>query len=183
MQDIMIDLETLGTRPGSIITSIGAVAMDLENGIIGDRDSSFVFHRRIDPISSQGYGLTMDADTVVWWSQQSDEARQELQGKEFLGDVLYDFSKWLHSVTGGYSETRIWGNGATFDNVLLRAAYAKVGGSAPWPHTGDRCYRTMKALTRGVELKRTGTHHNALDDAISQAEHLVRIMRHIMGAL
>lgn len=29
MRDIMIDIETLGTKPGSVIASIGAVAFDV----------------------------------------------------------------------------------------------------------------------------------------------------------
>jgi inhibitor of KinA sporulation pathway (predicted exonuclease) len=39
----------------------------------------------------------------------------------------------------------------------------------------ERCYRTVKNQYPDVKLTRTGTYHNALDDARTQAEHLVQI--------
>ena len=38
----------------------------------------------------------------------------------------------------------------------------------------------MKALpgARGLEPRRAGTHHDALDDALHQARHLIRIVEH-----
>ena len=169
MQDVMLDLETLGNRPGSVIVAIGAVKMDLVNGVIGD-----TFYRVIDPADAQSQGLTIDAATVAWWLGQSDAARMAISapgGWVKLLSTLGDFAAFIGT------DARVWGNGADFDNALLAAAYQACSAPLPWRHWNSRCYRTCKSLFPAVKIERAGTHHNALDDAISQAEHLVRIMK------
>jgi len=47
----------------------------------------------------------------------------------------------------------------------------------PWYFWNDRCYRTMKSLYPQIPMERDGVHHNALDDAISQARHLMAILK------
>lgn len=160
---VMIDLETFGTRPGSLIVSLGAVRFG--EGKILDR-----YYARIDPLDAQARGLVIDAATVVWWMQQSAESRIEIAagGGKPLADVLGEFGAWL-----GEEPTEIWGNGASFDNVLLDEAFRACGLKRPWAFWMDRCYRTMKERHPEVKLVRKGTHHNALDDAESQAMHLM----------
>ena len=62
------------------------------------------------------------------------------------------------------------------DNVILRSAYQRRRIEPPWLWWNDRCYRTVKALHRDVPFERLGTHHKAIDDAISQAQHLIRML-------
>jgi exodeoxyribonuclease VIII len=163
---VMVDLETLGTRPGSVITSIGATKFD-ENGPYGEP-----FYMRIDLQSCVDVGMLIDIETIKWWMKQSDEARSEFQKEAFaIDDVLNSFTEWL-----GYPSNvvELWGNGANFDNALLKAAYDNIGLKAPWAFWHDRCYRTLKAMYPHIKMpKRVGTHHNALDDAISQVNHLI----------
>jgi hypothetical protein len=162
----MLDLETLGTRPGSIIISIGATKFD-ERGTYGTP-----FYMRIDMQSCVDAGLLIDVDTIKWWMKQSDEARAEFQKESFdLTTALENFTFWA-DYPGAVIE--LWGNGANFDNALLKAAYDKVGLTAPWKFWNDRCYRTLKSMYPHIKMpKREGTHHNALDDAISQVNHLI----------
>jgi exodeoxyribonuclease VIII len=170
--NVMVDLETLGTRPGSAILSIGAVRFDGSNVLAR-------FYRRIDWASWQAAGMTVDAGTIAWWLGQTDTARAELtEGqREPIDEVLADFAKWL-----GDGEVKLWGNGAAFDNALLAEAYQMVFGErAPWNFWNDRCYRTMKSLLPEVKLERLGTAHHALDDAESQARHLMEIVRALKG--
>lgn len=168
---IMLDLETLGTAPGSVILSIGAVKFDRH----GLRPNPF--YARIDPQSCIDAGLVMDVSTVVWWMKQSDEARAEfvLGEKTRIREALQGFSIWANYDPVA-PEIELWGNGAAFDNTLLAAAYAAVRLPMPWKFWNDRCYRTVKALHPDLPMvKRSGTHHNALDDARSQAEHLITL--------
>jgi inhibitor of KinA sporulation pathway (predicted exonuclease) len=72
----------------------------------------------------------------------------------------------------------VWGNGADFDNPILAAAYRATGISQGWKPYNGRCYRTIKNLAPQVRLVRTGTHHNALDDARAQAQHLLDIVEY-----
>ena len=163
---VMIDLETLGTVPGSVILSIGAVRFG-EGKILGE------FYRRIDLDSAVAAGLVMDPHTVMWWMRQSDSAQAEiLKAGEPLDLVLKDFSEWLGSHYAG----ELWGNGSDFDNVLLEAAFKAVKRTVAWGWSKNRCYRTVKSLFPAVKLERSGVHHHALDDARDQAVHLMRIL-------
>jgi hypothetical protein len=161
---VMLDLETLGHKPGSVIVAVGAVKF-------GDCQILETFYERVDAESCVAIGLKLDAATVLWWMKQSDAARKELLlPAQPIGYVLGKFSAWL-----GSGEVEVWGNGASFDNVLLADAYDRAGYPRPWKYFNDRCYRTVKAMHPKVPLLRSGTHHNALDDARTQATHLMQI--------
>ena len=69
---VMLDLETFGTRPGSVLRSIGAVTFGLRAGL-GEE-----FYRNIDKQSQLELGLTVDAQTEAWWARQSEEAQRHL---------------------------------------------------------------------------------------------------------
>lgn len=184
---IMVDLETLGTVPGCVIFSIGAVVFDPTAGTLGDE-----FITVIDVESCEDHYLFSDPATEEWWAKQSAEARKTLElaqsgNAPSLPKALNDFNSWLQR-QGNKSRLRIYGNGADFDNPLLRSAYHAaridpfVGGY------GGRCYRTLKNLDelfgvshRAHKLERTGTHHDALDDAKNQARHLMEIIARIRG--
>jgi exodeoxyribonuclease VIII len=118
------------------------------------------------------HGLKMDASTVMWWMKQSDQARAAFNEKGVsLSTALSDFMDWLDD------KALVWGNGATFDNVILDNAYRATGLTKPWKYNADRCYRTLKALYPQVPAgERSGTYHNALDDAKHQAMHASRIL-------
>lgn len=162
---IMLDLETLGNRPGSALVAIGAVKFG--NGEILDE-----FYRRIDAESCVQLGLEMDTSTVMWWLKQADGPRLEItQPGKHLCEVLMDFSQWVAD-----PDAEMWGNGAAFDNALLAAAYHVAARKAPWKFWNDRCYRTMKNLHPEVPMERGGEHHHALDDARDQARHLMAIL-------
>jgi len=168
MKDIMLDLETMGTSSDAAIIAVGACWFDVEKKTIGS-----TFFEVVDLQSSVDAGLKMDASTVMWWMRQSDEARGAFDRKgHTLNYVLQKFQQWI----GDSAEVvKIWGNGASFDNAILSNAYSKAGLIHPWNFWNDRCYRTKKADRPDVKMIRSGTHHNALDDAMSQAEHLIDI--------
>ena len=168
MTKIMLDLETMGTRPNSAIIAIGAVRFD--NEAILDR-----FHTVIDLESCLRAGLEVDGDTVNWWMKQSDAARAVFQtpGVE-LPQALTDFATWLLTVR----TTEVWGDGAGFDNVLLTNAYQKCNYLPPWPFYTDRCYRTVKAMNPDITSDgRIGVYHNSQDDTETQALHLIKILK------
>lgn len=171
MKRVMHDLETLGTVPGCVILSIGAVRFDPRTGELGSE-----FYSVISTPMSVDLGLHIDPRTEKWWLDQSPEARKVLeQAKDpsALGPraVLAAFNGWLAEVP----DTLVYGNGADFDNALMAAAYHITGVKPGWAPYNGRCYRTLKQERPDVKLERTGTHHNALQDAICQARHLLRL--------
>ncbi len=167
--NVMIDLETMGTDPNSAIIAIGAVSFD-EHGVYGED------YNVVDLADSVSEGLVINPATVLWWMKQSDEARAEFSSDYAmpLRQALEFFSAFFHRVGG----KELWGNGSDFDNVILANAYRTVGKKAPWGFWNNRCYRTMKNVYCDIEMERGGTHHNALDDAKSQATHLIAIAQY-----
>lgn len=165
---VVVDLETLGTKPYSAILSIGAVEFDPIEGTLGRE-----FYVVIDKESSLYFGLEVDKSTEEWWAKQSPEARTVLSEKGVdLRTALTSFSEYFTN-----RDETLWGNGSDFDNVLLSSAYDKVGVAPPWKYYNNRCYRTLKNMFPSIKMKREGTYHNALDDAKSQAKHLIAILQ------
>lgn len=165
---VMLDLETFGNKPGSVIVAIGAVTFS--GNQIGSE-----FYRRIDARSCIEVGLKMDPETVLWWLKQSEAARIEItKGGDALAIALMDFRKWLNQQG---AECDMWGNGSEFDNVLLAAAYDACQSVLPWKFWNNRCYRTVKNLFPSIPYTKPATAHNALEDAKAQAVHLMKIQQ------
>ena len=163
MNNIMLDLETMGNTSNSAIIAIGAVRF---NEDVIDR-----FYEVVDLKSCTDVGLEIEPSTVMWWMQQSEEARDKFKAEAIsLNEALIKFAKWIGE------DAIVWGNGAAFDNVILANAYRKILYPQPWKFWNDRCYRTVKNLHPEIEMERVGTYHCAVDDAESQARHLMRIL-------
>lgn len=171
-QEAMVDIETLSLEPNAMIVSLGAVLFSKE-GV----DDQNIFYETIDIVQAQkdhGDKFHIDAGTVTWWTSQSAASRAVFSTrKEKIEIVLSRFANWLKS----WNVNGIWGNGSDYDNVVLAQAYRTCGLTLPWKFGKNRCYRTLKNLCPSIPLERIGEHHNALDDAKSQAAHAVQIMR------
>lgn len=177
MNHLMLDLETLGNNSRSPISAIGAVLFDPQAGIVDE-----TFYRVIDIACYDQYKdyFTIDYSTVRWWMEQSDAAIKSTfvsQDKVPLDAALEAFQQFVPSRNG----TKIWGNGADFDNVILGAAYDALSMNKPWKYSNNRCFRTVKDLV-GITIPyvKTGTVHNALDDAKNQANFLIEAFKVII---
>ena len=170
MNHIMLDLETLDTKSSAVVIAIGAVRFDTSSRALGEK----FYAVPGDWSTQQKYGRTISGDTVEWWLKQEREAQQALIGSPVTtAEALSSFIDFI----GGDKEVQIWGNGADFDNIILGTLYQDMGFKMPWSFSRNRCYRTMKSLGVGPKkAMRIGTHHNALDDAVTQATHLQEIM-------
>lgn len=175
--DVMVDLETLGTTPGSVVLSVGAVAHAVPGG---------EFYGKIDLRDSLHAGLTVDPDTMAWWRQQSQEAwRASAAASEDaslgLRYVLGRFADWLSELRKGSSATatgaklRLWGDSAAFDLVLLASAYRAAGKVVPWDYREECCYRTLRTLLNS-EKPRSKVQHDGLSDAVAQMAHLQEML-------
>ena len=169
---VMLDIETFGKSNEAAIVAIGAVKFTPEHQHIGER-----FYVVVNPRSAECFGK-MDADTVLWWmSKERTAARETMLATDMvdLPSALEAFAMWY----GSDDKLPIWGNGATFDNVVVKNAYEKCGMELPWSYNADRCYRTIRALGHDVPFTSVGTYHNAVDDATTQALHLMKIARRL----
>ena len=169
--DVMCDLETMGNRSNAAIIAIGAVKFDPVRKQITDR-----FYSRVDLQSCLDAGLTVDGSTIMWWLQQPEAARAEFKGKlPSLKLALDGFTAWMTRIPADKGHEHVFGNGATFDNVILTNAYNALKMERPWSYKGDRCYRTIRSLYPDVPFKDFGTAHRADHDAEAQALHLMEI--------
>ncbi|EEG9565524.1 exonuclease, partial [Escherichia coli] len=160
---LMIDLETMGKNPDAPIISIGAIFFDPQTGEMGPE-----FSKTIDLETAGG---VIDRDTIKWWLKQSREAQSAILTDEIpLDDALLQLREFIDENSGEFF-VQVWGNGATFDNVILRRSYERQGIPCPWRYTNDRDVRTMVALGLVMDFDaRTtipfeGERHNALNDA------------------
>lgn len=179
MRDVMIDIETMSTRPNAAFMSIGAITFDMVNLRKGER-----FYTTISLSSCEAANLVIDASAVQWWGKQSERARQEVFGGPQLPlhDALTRFADWIGRNMTEQNSRCVWGNGANFDPVIVESAYRATGIALPWEFWGVRCFRTLKSLWPNIEPPpRAGVHHHALDDAEYQVEHLFKIRSTLRG--
>lgn len=170
----MLDLETLGKRPGCTILSIGACVFT-ETGLEPGAD----FHAYLELSTQTKYsGAHIDADTVLWWLGQGEAARAaQCQSPRLpVGRVLLDFKEWFYS----NKVDTVWSNGADFDIPILTALFEACGASVPWKYNAGRCVRTIFQLV-GKKPGAFGTvnplAHDALADAKFQAAETAAAMR------
>jgi exodeoxyribonuclease VIII len=170
----MLDIETMGTGSYAAMVSLGAVRFDPNGKSVDVTDS---FYTAITLKSSMKVGLRTDADTIEWWlDPKRVDAREAFLSvnKVDLDEALLGFSAWY----GDDDTVPVWGNGATFDNVILSNAYQAVGIDRPWGYKADRCFRTIKSIVQPpVKAPKYGVSHQALHDAIAQALWLQKIVR------
>lgn len=175
MKSIMVDNETLGVDADACIISIGAVKFDLAAGKIDDEG----FYVSISIASNLAAGRQISEETLKWWMKQPAAAQQVFhEPKIALPDALDALRTWI-----GKEEAEIWSNGAVFDIPMLQHAYAQLGEHTPWKFWNARCYRTYKTLpgASNVKLPAAGVKHNALSDAVAQAEGAIAIYKALFG--
>lgn len=168
---IMIDHETLGTRADSVVMSIGAVKFDLDSDAIDQKG----FYSSISIDSNLQAGRHINEDTIKWWLKQTPEAQKVFfEPKVNLEQALNDFVSWV-----GVGNFTIWSNGADFDIPQIVHLLDTHGMKSPWEFWNHRCYRTMKGLpfAKNAVKPERGVKHNALSDAINQAQHLQNIYK------
>nr|EET2455560.1 exonuclease [Escherichia coli] len=167
---LMIDLETMGKNPDAPIISIGAIFFDPQTGDMGPE-----FSKTIDLETAGG---VIDRDTIKWWLKQSREAQSAIMTDEIpLDDALLQLREFIDENSGEFF-VHVWGNGANFDNTILRRSYERQGSPCPWRYYNDRDVRTIVELGKAIDFDaRTaipfeGERHNALDDARYQAKYV-----------
>lgn len=180
---LMLDMETMGNSPDAPIVSIGAVFFDPSTGNTGAE-----FYQVVSLESSMSFGMKPDASTIQWWLKQSSEARSAIlvDGAMGLREVLELLADFIaENAANGSHSVQVWGNGCSFDNVILRRAYALTDSPFAVPFRNDRDVRTMVELGKSVginplfDIPFEGDMHNALSDARHQVKYVSAIWQRL----
>ena len=165
---LMVDLETLATSPDAVILTLGAVTFDPASNKIFDK-----LYYRVDVESCDRLGMTVNDDTVEWWSKQAADVQTEAFAEDNrvpIEEVIEKFHKFAWNCDA------FWSHGATFDLVILDCYYRKLNKVPPWNFWQIRDTRTLFDLGYDPEMPKEGL-HNALEDASRQAMGVQTIYR------
>lgn len=180
---LMIDIEAFGKKADSPVVSIGAVFFDPSTGNTGSE-----FYKVISLESAMASGGVPDASTIIFWLKASPEARSELVMDDAipLDDALLQLNEFIgENAVNGPDSVQVWGNGATYDNVLLEASYDRTGIPCPWKFWNNRDVRTIVELGKAVgckpryEIPFEGEPHKAISDALHQVKYVSAIWQRL----
>lgn len=183
---LMCDIETMGTSPTAPVLSIGAVLFDPLSSDTWEGLHKRSFLRTIDIEDAVKHSSGIEANTLKWWLKQSDAAIKRLVMGELVGlqPALNDLFKYAldrgsSSALGAEWRsfpvaTCFWANSPSFDYVILEHSAKSLGMKWPFFFSWYRDTRTLYdvAWPNGPDDRpqtNAGVHHDARDDAISQA--------------
>jgi DNA polymerase III epsilon subunit-like protein len=176
-EHVMIDLETLGTEPNSVILSLGAVKFD-RNKIYED-DGLYLQMRWQDQLDSGGI---VTEGTIRFWLGQPRAARDVILNKSGLKKpdaALQELNAWFKKHIKRPKDCGVWAKGPGFDLALLGDLYRRQGqGKPPWPYWSERCVRTALMMDAAYKVPRPKEmiEHHAFYDAVYQAMQVRRFL-------
>jgi hypothetical protein len=162
-KDIMIDIETLGTGPNSVIATIGAMKFD-RRGTLKPIEEMISFYRRINLESCLSLGLETEEETVKWWDNQDEKSREEIYDNNDRIDIRQALRE-LSDFIGNSNYTIVWAQGPHFDFTILENAYKKCNLTVPWNFWNVRDSRTIFDIAniRLKDIPGEYPHHSLYD--------------------
>ena len=170
--DLMLDLETLGTRPGCVILTIGAVKFDPYSL----KEPGPGIYMRVDADEQIAKGREVQEDTLKWWMDQAEDIREEALGEADRVSVEYMYTE-LNRICVGVQN--IWAQGPVFDIAILENIYRQYGWPTPWQFWQIRDSRTLFGVHGDPRVKGREGHHNALADCVYQAQGVQQIYKRL----
>lgn len=184
--DVMVDIETLGTKTDSTVFQVSAIAFDL---VTGEHYPNY-FNLIAD--IEKNKTLNVDGSTLKWWLNTDKELLTRIlnAGSYSSKDILISFHSWLSSLPYKVNKTLendnlyLWGNGILFDNKMIQHQFQSIGLEYPIYYKNDRDVRTIleiASLKTGLTEKEIKdkfqdeslVKHNAIDDVKAQIKLVV----------
>jgi len=169
----MIDLETLGVLPDTVVMTLGAVKFDPYS----DAEPHSELYLRLDvEEQTEAYSRSINDDTLAWWASQPQEIQDEAFGdhdRTSVDNFVQQLNRWCVGLDV------LWCQGPTFDFVILEDFYRMVGQPSPWAYWQIRDSRTLFSLMPKDPRKEIQTQlHNALADSYFQAKCVQKCYSH-----
>lgn len=177
MNDFMLDIETLGTRPGSVVVSVALVAFNREDTWLWSRYWNLNLREQVD------VGLSIDPATMVWWMRQSSAAlaRWASYQEQSLSSSLRELHRDLTEHLSRRPGTTIWAKDPSFDVVILNAAFAAAGLPPFISHRAEASVRTLKLLCPDLPEVQPAIEHDPVSDAEAQASFVCQCWKVLSG--
>jgi len=169
MSDIVLDIETLSTRPDAVVLTIGAIKF---SPFADDIDATNGFYTRIDVDEQIGMGRHISEDTIQWWGKLPAEVREDAMGehnRDSVEKALAGLNKFL------VGSENIWVQGPVFDIATLENLYRQMLMPPPWHFWNIRDSRTLFGVHGDPRERNKAGLHNALEDCVSQAQGVQQI--------
>jgi DNA polymerase III epsilon subunit-like protein len=165
---VMIDIETLSTRPNAVIIQLAAVKFN-KTGII-DR-----FSANIDPVDCKKYNCHISTDTLNWWKNKDIEIIKSWQSDiQKTETVMLDFIEWMSD-----DKKLVWCNGGSFDFPIISWVLSELKLSKPWKYWEEMDLRTISTFF-DYKLPKGNT-HNAIQDCEHQVQHILKLFNQLQG--
>lgn len=163
---MMLDLETLCTKPTATILQVGGCWFD-EDGIIETFNDYVLWE-------NDEQQRTISPSTVSWWNKQDTTVRDYVWyggQRRHLKDAINFISK---TYSGKFDY--IWSKGS-FDVDILANICQQYSIPQFWKYYQVRDYRTLLGIANDVfgYKEEKSNSHDAEKDAINQAENVIKI--------
>lgn len=173
---LMLDIETLGRRPGDGIVSIGASLFSPSNDPKVISDPKNHFYRVLNTFDLSNNGFSTEPETLKWWKERDiwkTLSSQFMNSTATVKSVCEDLSKFIENQS---NPDKIWSNSPSFDVEMTRHMFQKVGVPFPMSYQKEMDFRTLMELAYPNREKRPrrifeafDQQHHALGDAMEQA--------------
>jgi hypothetical protein len=169
--DIVLDIETLSTRPDAVVLTIGAIKF---SPFSDDIDMDTGFYTRIDVNEQIAMGRHVSEDTIQWWGKLPEEVREDAlgeEGRDSLSKALAGLNKFL------VGSDNIWVQGPVFDIATLENLYRQMLMPPPWHFWNIRDSRTLFGVHGDPRVKNHQHAHNAMVDCYIQGKAIQKVYR------
>lgn len=168
----MIDIETLGTKPGCVVLEIGIVCNVSNPYDANGNGADWTMDIHVD-IAQQPDAL-IDPATLRWWMRHP-VAFDRLSKAQLTGQAVAPTAAIDSMAVMLRGVDEVWGNSPSFDCAILVEFVSRYAGAVPWRYVQERDFRTAVALDPSVPYERPADAHSALADALAQAAHLDKL--------
>lgn len=169
MKDLMLDIETMGSNYGSVITQIGACYFDRYTGEIGR-----TFQINISMKDAVKEGFKIEPGAVIFWLGE--------KNRSFLTPDLWPIRQALEIYRDfGEKAECVWSH-STFDFSMIQDACHRLGIKNVNPYSSTKDIRTLMELADTHKLDDTPNPenaHDALSDCIYQVKYCVQAFNKI----
>jgi hypothetical protein len=174
MDDLMLDLETLGTSPDTVVVQIGACYFSNKTGKIGKK-----FKVNVDIDSCLREGFTVEGNAIKWWLTEQAKNATFFNDTTNVRAAIYDFIEF------SWKAERVWSH-ATFDFVIMMNYINRLGCTPGFGYKSARDIRTLLDLSHSkIKYSEDNTpragEHDALEDCIYQVGYCVKALNKLSG--